>query len=65
MAISRRNLSRLSNFEPQASNLQIPWLPCCGRLIANADASSIGILSDQRRRVSLIALLGATNVLNF
>jgi hypothetical protein len=45
MAISRRTFSRLSSFEPQAPNLQTP--------IANADAFSIGILSDQRESKGL------------
>ena len=40
MAISRPRFSLISQFEPQAPNLRI--------LIANADPSSIGILSDQR-----------------
>jgi len=45
MAISRPRSSLFSGLEPLAPNLQI--------LIANADASSIGILSDQRESKGL------------
>jgi hypothetical protein len=48
MAIPLRIFSRLTSFEPQVPSLQNPRPPRDGRLIANADASSIGILSDQR-----------------
>jgi hypothetical protein len=45
MAISRRPVSFFSSFDPQAPGLE--------SLIENADASSIGILSDQRESKDL------------
>src|SRR5579862_10537 len=45
MAISRRTLSHPSGFDPQTRGLE--------SLIANADASSIGILGDQRESKDL------------